>query len=67
MKIPHLLYFLALGCFWGLSPSLYKLMGEAGLPVSHIVVYTGIAVGLAMAAFPLVRDGRVNFSREIVR
>jgi drug/metabolite transporter (DMT)-like permease len=67
MNSRHLLYFLALGCFWGLSPSLYKLMGEAGLPVTHIIVYTGLAVGIAMAAIPYVRDGRVNFSREIIR
>ena len=44
----HLLWFLVLGCFWGLTPSFYKLMGEAGLPVSHIIVYTGLIVGAAL-------------------
>jgi drug/metabolite transporter (DMT)-like permease len=40
----------ALGLFWGLSPSLYKLMGEMGIPISHIVVFTGIGVGLGLLA-----------------
>jgi hypothetical protein len=50
MPALHIFYFIILGCFWGLSPSLYKLMGEAGLPISHIVVYTGFGVAAALAA-----------------
>jgi drug/metabolite transporter (DMT)-like permease len=48
MSPVHLTAFLLLGAFWGLSPSLYKLMGEAGVPVLQVVVYTGIGVGAAM-------------------
>ena len=44
----HLIAFLLLGSFWGLSPSLYKLMGEASVPILHVIVYTGIGVGAAM-------------------
>lgn len=59
----HLLWFLVLGCFWGLTPSFYKLMGEAGLPVSHIIVYTGLIVGAALAVVPWMR-GRLMLTRE---
>ena len=61
----HLLWFILLGCFWGLTPSLYKLMGDYGLPVSHVIVYTGLAVGVALAIPPLAR-GRLVINREIV-
>lgn len=61
----HLVWFLVLGSFWGLTPSFYRLMGEAGLPVSHIIVYTGLIVGLALAFVPWVR-GRFVVSREVL-
>jgi drug/metabolite transporter (DMT)-like permease len=48
MSPVHLIAFLLLGSFWGLSPSLYKLMAEAGVPPLHVLVYTGIGVGVAM-------------------
>ncbi|MFO1088945.1 MAG: DMT family transporter [Hyphomicrobiales bacterium] len=44
----HLLALVSLGLFWGLSPSLYKLMGDQGIPVTHIVVFTGVGVGLGL-------------------
>ena len=59
----HLVWFLVLGCFWGLTPSFYKLMGEAGLPVSHIIVYTGLIVGVALGIVPWAR-GRLTLTRE---
>ncbi len=40
----------ALGLFWGLSPSLYKLMGEMHIPITHIVVFTGLGVGFGLLA-----------------
>jgi drug/metabolite transporter (DMT)-like permease len=61
----HLLWFIALGCFWGLTPSLYKLMGDHGLPITHIIVYTGFVVGGALAVLPLVR-GRLAINREVM-
>jgi drug/metabolite transporter (DMT)-like permease len=66
MPALHLFYFIILGCFWGLSPSLYRLMGEAGLPISHIVVYTGFGVGLALAGVARLTSGRLEVTREIV-
>ena len=54
---------IALGLFWGLSPSLYKLMGEMGIPISHIVVFTGAGVGLGLLASI---GGRVYITRALV-
>jgi len=62
----HILYFLALGLFWGLSPSLYKVMGDARVPVTHIIVYTGLGVGLALGLVALATTGRLDLRREIV-
>lgn len=62
----HILYFLALGLFWGLSPSLYKVMGEARVPVTHIIVYTGLGVGLALGLVALAMTGRLDLRREVV-
>ena len=53
---------IALGLFWGLSPSLYKLMGEMGIPISHIVVFTGAGVGLGLLASI---GGRVYITRAL--
>jgi drug/metabolite transporter (DMT)-like permease len=61
----HLLWFIVLGCFWGLTPSLYKLMGDAGLPVTHVIVYTGLIVGVALAILPWAK-GRLILSREVM-
>ena len=61
----HLLWFVALGCFWGLSPSLYKLMGDHGLPITHIIVYTGLIVGAALALLPFAR-GRFVLGRDVM-
>lgn len=61
----HIVYFLALGLFWGLSPSLYKVMGEARVPVTHIIVYTGLGVGLALGLVALAMTGRLDLRREV--
>jgi drug/metabolite transporter (DMT)-like permease len=42
-------YFVLLGAFWGLSPSIYKVLGPAGMPVTHIIVLSGIGVGVGLA------------------
>jgi drug/metabolite transporter (DMT)-like permease len=67
MTLPrHILYFIALGLFWGLSPSLYRVMGEARVPVTHIIVYTGLGVGLALALVAWAMTGRIDLRREVV-
>ena len=42
----HLFYFLSLGLFWGISPSLYRHWGVLGIPVSHVIFLTGMGVGV---------------------
>ncbi len=62
----HILYFIALGLFWGLSPSLYRVMGEARVPVTHIIVYTGLGVGLALGLAAWAMTGRIDLRRAVV-
>ena len=62
----HFAYFVALGLFWGLSPSLYRAMGAASVPVSHIIAYSGMGVGLALAAVAWAKTGRVDTSRRVL-
>lgn len=51
----HLAYFVALGLFWGISPSFYRHWGILGMPVSHVIVLTGLGVGAALALICAVR------------
>lgn len=64
-SLRHLAYFVALGLFWGLSPTLYRVMGEARVPVTHIVVLTGLGVGLALAGAARAFAGRINLGRTV--
>lgn len=57
--------FVALGAFWGASPSLYKALGADGVPISHIIVITGIGVGIGLAIVALLQTGRLRISREL--
>lgn len=63
----HLLYFMVLGLFWGLSPSLYRAMAEAAVPISHIIAYSGLGVGLSLAAVRLVAAQRLNLGLGVLR
>jgi drug/metabolite transporter (DMT)-like permease len=47
-NLRHLGFFLALGMFWGISPSLYGHWGDIGMPVSHVLMMTGFGVGLML-------------------
>ena len=51
----HLSYFLLLGLFWGVSPSLYRHWGVLGMPVSHVIFLTGTGVGLVLAVICQIR------------
>jgi drug/metabolite transporter (DMT)-like permease len=53
----HFIYFLALGMFWGMSPSLYKHLTEVGMPLSHTIAVTGLGVGIAMYLIAGFRSG----------
>ncbi len=62
----HFAYFLALGLFWGLSPSLYRAMAEAAVPVTHIIAYSGLGVGLILAAIARATTGRLNCTKPVL-
>lgn len=58
MKPPnHFLYFMLLGMFWGVSPSVYKHLSAINMPVLHTIFYTGMGVGLIMFAMVCWRTG----------
>lgn len=67
MKSPnHFLYFMLLGLFWGVSPSVYKHLSSINMPVTHTIFYTGIGVGLIMFCMALYRTGLRNFDKRLV-
>jgi drug/metabolite transporter (DMT)-like permease len=62
MASRHFIWFMALGLFWGVSPSVYKHLANIGMPVSHTVGLSGFGVGVIMwllAAFK--GHGRIPF------
>lgn len=62
----HVLHFVVLGLFWGLSPSQYRYWGEAGVPVSHIIVYTGFGLAGFLALLARLRHGQVGWNRDVL-
>jgi len=59
-------YFVLLGAFWGLSPSIYKVLGPAGMPISHIIVLSGIGVGAGLAVCGRLLMGHNAADRRLV-
>jgi drug/metabolite transporter (DMT)-like permease len=62
----HFLYFIFLGVFWGLSQSLYKEMALLGVPPSHVIVYTGIGVGLGLMLAAWSTNTVMTFNRTTI-
>ncbi|MDP9138459.1 MAG: DMT family transporter [Pseudomonadota bacterium] len=63
--IKHNSSLIGLGLFWGLSPSLYKFLGEAGIPIAQIIVITGVGVGLGLAALQVYQYGHSGLGRRV--
>lgn len=63
----HVIYFIILGLFWGLSPSLYRAMAKADVPVSHVIVYSGLGVALALAICAKIVAGRIDWRWPVIR
>jgi drug/metabolite transporter (DMT)-like permease len=63
----HFAYFLALGLFWGVSPSLYRHLSQIGMPVSHTIMVTGLGVGLIMAVIAAVQTDTWRISTQVQR
>jgi drug/metabolite transporter (DMT)-like permease len=67
MKNPnHFLYFMLLGLFWGISPSLYKHLSGINMPATHTIFYTGLGVGLIMLVMAIYRKGIGGLDRRLV-
>lgn len=62
----HLGYFVALGLFWGISPSQYRYWGEIGVPVSHVIVYTGFGLAVFLGLIARIHDRAANWNREVL-
>ncbi|MBL8790251.1 MAG: DMT family transporter [Rhizobiales bacterium] len=67
LALRHVLYFVALGLFWGISPSLYKYWGESGVPVSHVICYTGLGLALFLFLMSRLKEGLWNVSGPLFR
>lgn len=65
-NLRHLAYFIALGLFWGISPSQYAYWGRAGVPVSHILVYTGFGLALFLGVLARLRHGSLGWDRGVL-
>lgn len=61
----HFLWFMALGLFWGVSPSVYKHLADIAMPVTHSIFWTGLGVGVMMLVLELRRGGFSSFTREL--
>jgi drug/metabolite transporter (DMT)-like permease len=62
----HFLYFMLLGLFWGVSPSLYKHLSAIHMPVTHTIFYTGLGVGVIMLIMALYRSGTAKLDKRLV-
>ncbi len=63
----HFAYFMSLGLFWGISPSLYKLLSNINMPFSHTIFVTGIGVGVIMLLISAWKSGTFLLDRSILR
>jgi len=63
----HFSYFIALGLFWGVSPSLYRHLADTGMPLSHTIAVTGLCVGVAMYLIAGLKSGQWRISPSINR
>ncbi|MDE2444929.1 MAG: EamA family transporter [Alphaproteobacteria bacterium] len=67
MKQPnHFVYFMLLGLFWGVSPSLYKHLSAINMGVTHTIFWTGLGVGAIMFGFSLYRAGARGLDRRLM-
>jgi drug/metabolite transporter (DMT)-like permease len=65
-SLRHFSWFMALGLFWGISPSLYKHLADIGMPVTHTIFWTGLGVGVFMLALVWWREGLHTINRELI-
>ena len=64
--LKQVLFVICLGVFWGSSSPLSKLLGEAGISVTLIVLASGLGVGLGLMALQWAAGGRLSWRRSEV-
>ena len=62
----HFAYFMSLGLFWGISPSMYKLLSNINMPFSHTIFVTGIGVGVIMLLISAWKSGTFLLDKSIL-
>lgn len=60
------LFVLGLGLFWGLSPALNRMLGDYGIPITHILVASGFGVGAGLLLMQLLGGGRPQINRQTI-
>jgi drug/metabolite transporter (DMT)-like permease len=63
----HFAFFMSLGLFWGISPSLYKHLSNINMPFSHTIFVTGIGVGVLMWGLSAWTNGTWRLEATILR
>jgi drug/metabolite transporter (DMT)-like permease len=63
----HIIYFISLGLFWGVSTSLYRYWGEAGVPATHIIAYSGVGIAIVMGLVARRMEGTFGWTWPIQR
>ena len=58
---------LGLGAFWAASPILYRFLGEAGVPIVHVIFLTGFGLGIGLGAVHLIAGGKGALSSANIR
>jgi drug/metabolite transporter (DMT)-like permease len=66
-SLRHIIYFIGLGLFWGVSTSLYRYWGEAGVPATHIIAYSGLGIAIVMGLVARRIEGSFGWSWPIQR
>jgi drug/metabolite transporter (DMT)-like permease len=63
----HFSYFMLLGLFWGISPSVYKHLSNTNMPVSHTIAITGLGVGALMWGISARNNGTWTLSPLVLK
>jgi drug/metabolite transporter (DMT)-like permease len=63
----HFSFFILLGLFWGISPSLYKHLSNVGMPLSHTIFITGMGVGILMWGLSAWNNGTWKMGASTLR
>jgi drug/metabolite transporter (DMT)-like permease len=63
----HIIYFISLGLFWGVSTSLYRYWGEATVPATHIIAYSGAGIAIVMGLVARRVEGSFGLTWPIQR